>query len=690
VKNPGYTPRVTSLSVQRPDAGGGAQDLFYKKLDDELAKIGDFSVRQMTDLRTRLTGLAEEVEAFLEAAGRPGGAVDRESPAYQGLVRAAKDIGSEYLAMEKFVNLNYMGVHKILKKHDKNVKEQPIRQFYISRVHQQPWVQGNFSDIIVHLSNIHSLLRQDATGQKNEDSAQGFVRSTTKYWVRTSDVSVVKHFVLQHLPVFQFDKDKFAGDAQLVNSAYYDNSNMELYHGRLDKRPGAIALRMRWYGNGYPRTVFVERKTHRESWKGETSVKERFVLPEEQVLPFLQGRYTLDEAKAALRDKGKKEEEIEKFAELFEEIQQTVDAKQLCPMVRTQYMRTAFQIPYDATVRVSLDTNLCMIKENPDDGPTCYEAGRWFRDPEDVPGRTEITRFPHAILEIKLSLNEGDAPPSWVQELLQSGYVTEVHKFSKFIHGSATLLPDSVQAVPYWIDDESIRASMLASAALPDATPRIGPAGASPSGPGRGDAGGLPGPSHGIAAGSRPRLAAADGEARHPLLGAAPTLQLLGGPDRGHEAGGGGGGGAWVPRWVRGLLGMAPAGPPKPRKMPMRIEPKTYFANERTFLNWMHMSIVTGTIASALLGLSGGGGNGGESPDSWSLSSVISLVMLPVAIMIAVYALYTFYWRLVMIRRREVAFFDDKHGPLVLAGVIVFALSVIFVVSLVEFVQMVS
>ena len=45
-------------------------------------------------------------------------------------------------------------------------------------------------------------------------------------------------------------------------------------------------------------------------------------------------------------------------------------------MVRTQYLRTAFQIPFDSTVRVSLDTNLTMIKENPTDGPTCTVAGR--------------------------------------------------------------------------------------------------------------------------------------------------------------------------------------------------------------------------------------------------------------------------------------------------------------------------
>lgn len=43
------------------------------------------------------------------------------------------------------------------------------------------------------------------------------------------------------------------------------------------------------YGNAPPGMVFVERKTHRESWKGEESVKERFVLAEDKVVDFLDG-----------------------------------------------------------------------------------------------------------------------------------------------------------------------------------------------------------------------------------------------------------------------------------------------------------------------------------------------------------------------------------------------------------------
>jgi hypothetical protein len=49
----------------------------------------------------------------------------------------------------------------------------------------------------------------------------------------------------------------------------------------------------------------------------------------------------------------------------------------------------------------------------------------------------------------------------------------------------------------------------------------------------------------------------------------------------------------------------------------IRIEPKTFLANERTFLSWLHMSVTIGSIAAALLGLSGNAsGVGGE---AWSL-----------------------------------------------------------------------
>ena len=54
--------------------------------------------------------------------------------------------------------------------------------------------------------------------------------------------------------------------------------------------------------------------------------------------------------------------------------------------------------------------------------------GRWYRDPNQPIPRTDITRFPHAVLEVKLSLPEGQTAPEWVTDLIESGYLTEVRR----------------------------------------------------------------------------------------------------------------------------------------------------------------------------------------------------------------------------------------------------------------------
>ena len=64
---------------------------------------------------------------------------------------------------------------------------------------------------------------------------------------------------------------------------------------RFVKQPQTICCR--WYGSAEPGDfVFVERKTHRESWKGEESVKDRITLPKTKIVEFLDGTYTLDMA----------------------------------------------------------------------------------------------------------------------------------------------------------------------------------------------------------------------------------------------------------------------------------------------------------------------------------------------------------------------------------------------------------
>lgn len=238
------------------------EESFLKLVDTELSKVEKFTLEQVTELRRKI----------VDAEGMD------DSKDKEKMTKLADTIAEDFLRLEKYVNLNFMGFHKILKKHDKNLPNTPCKVFYVSRMHAQAWVRGDYSDLVVRLSQIYARLRDDQVAQENKDASQSFLRSTTKYWIKTEDISRVKYFVLRHLPVFLQKTSTGESDSQFTNSVYLDNDQLELYHGRLDKSPGAIALRLRWYGPGDPKMVFVERKTHNDKWTGEVSVKERFVV----------------------------------------------------------------------------------------------------------------------------------------------------------------------------------------------------------------------------------------------------------------------------------------------------------------------------------------------------------------------------------------------------------------------------
>jgi hypothetical protein len=64
-----------------------------------------------------------------------------------------------------------MGFHKILKKHDKRLPN-PCRSFYIARLHEQSWIRGDYSDIIVSMSRVYSKLRGDEVLEEKDNAKQ--------------------------------------------------------------------------------------------------------------------------------------------------------------------------------------------------------------------------------------------------------------------------------------------------------------------------------------------------------------------------------------------------------------------------------------------------------------------------------------------------------------------------------------
>merc|ERR1712144_153445 len=113
--------------------------------------------------------------------------------------------------------------------------------------------------------------------------------------------------------------------------------------------------------------------------------------------------------------------------------------------------------------------------------------------------------------------------------------------------------------------------------------------------------------------------------------------------------------------------------PGKRIALPTRVEPKVFFANERTFLSWLNFPVILGGLAVGLL-------NFGDKTAFWS-----AIAFTLVAMCTMIYALWTYHWRAKSIRQRGQAGFDDKVGPTMLAIALLVAVSVNFILRVVNY-----
>jgi len=110
--------------------------------------------------------------------------------------------------------------------------------------------------------------------------------------------------------------------------------------------------------------------------------------------------------------------------------------------------------------------------------------------------------------------------------------------------------------------------------------------------------------------------------------------------------------------------------PGKRIALPTRVEPKVFFANERTFLSWLNFAVVLGALAIGLL-------NFGD-----RVARISAGLFTLVAMATMVYALVTFHWRAKSIRQRGQGGFDDRLGPSILALALLAAVVVNFVLRI--------
>eukprot|EP00744_Colponema_vietnamica_P007778 GILI01011149.1.p1 GENE.GILI01011149.1~~GILI01011149.1.p1 ORF type:complete len:736 (+),score=270.77 GILI01011149.1:82-2289(+) len=700
-----YTDKnVTIPTLQRITTGtndfNGAvavESLFMDLLDKELHKVNHFAQSKVDEMLGSLRDLNNKITAPR--------VTKEELSEYEKIADA---IGEDIIFLDAYIQQNLTGFRKIIKKHDKAIGA-CVAPYFLSRLSKEPFCNLRTDQLLIALSAVYAHIRDARNALPANKGVwvppESFSRKTTKYWVNLEHIMKLKVTVVKHLPILIFgaseseqeallspyfeDQRKELADAQLITSVYFDNDDAQLYHTRMDREEGAELIRFRWYGENDgsdDKEVYIERKTHHESWVLEDSVKERFKIKQMHVLPFMEGTYSLDKKVEKMKEKNKKKEkEFDTMLKLSKDIQQSLLSKKLKPMVRTTYLRAAFQLSSSNDVRISLDTRLSLVNENVE-----RTSDLWCRTMSDPVSMNEVVRFPYGILEVKLGIEN---PPSWVQELIDDPNVIQMSKFSKFQHGIAFLHGHMVRIFPHWFDEfiDVYQQQQLKLEELKKVKEnrRLTEDESASSGPVKVDIVKPYAPPDDVPSLTAPspmtkRKVNPSDDSKQPLLGGAsssetrirvPTVvssSTRKSSSKKRPVG--------LTHRIKMCLGLAskPAhtitvgGVEKPiKKAVVKVEPKTYFANERTLLHWLQTSVLLCTISLTLL-------NFGHKH-----AKICGVILAPVAMFFIIYSFLVYFKRTRAIKQREVIRYDERMGPSMLVFFLLLAMCTIVIFNLV-------
>lgn len=483
-----------------------------------------------------------------------------------------------------------------------------------------------------------------------------FVRKTKKFWVDLDNIETIFGMIIPYLPVYVFGDDGSGKISSFISSVYFDTDCFHLYSRRIRRDQNAKSLRIRSYGESSI-ISYVELKTHEDGWTGEKSTKKRFLV-HTKLIPLLSaGEDIWEEIKSINSD--------EAAYQLYQEVIALIRSLSLKPVVKTVYSRTAFQFPSDSSIRISIDTKLSM----------------WNGDSGKL--------FPYAILEIKLE--EGNEK-EWVLDLMNSSLLIPVDKFSKYLHG-CSIHYDTVPSIPYWYNqitnpikkdislihkDTSIEnlsqigndvnylLESIKNQRNPPDPPLYKPLSTASCAEAQANHHiveftdkNIPSTSYTDSkvhrSNKEPLQNKHTSKIQNMNTNTETNMQTVENTTQ--------------KDFFKPTALNQPSSPAvpntvsnKPVTVPVRVEPKVFFANERTFLSWLHFAIFIGGIGAALMGLG----------DVQAALSGVCFVA--VSVIFSIYALYLYIWRSRKIKEKNPGPYDDLHGPVILVAVFLSAM----------------
>ncbi len=471
------------FELMRSDSGTAYPEKeFQDLLQVEVDKVNLFTNVKFEDIFRSLQSLAISTEAPTEVCADPV----KKKLYFSQLEKSIDLIALEIVNLDKYVRVNCEGLIKLVSKFDAILRSSGANWF-IARLGKEEFCNVNFQSLFILLSLTWTKYRQATAAAATSESGtwrppESFVRQTSKYWVKPENVPRLKTCILKHLPYLIFgasisDQEKYldpttvfaeddAGEdtsnstsrmseTQLITSIYFDNTHKDIYTQRILRKEGARLVRFRWYGynEGSPdQDIFIERKVHHESWFAEASSKDRFTVKQKDVFRFMKGQYDIASHFDAMEAEAQKKKKDLKPVKSMRELAYEIDTFIKDNMLQP-FIRTCY---YRCAFQLATSNSVRISLDTQMSLINEYIPQNHPREPWCRVASDVLAEqdiVRFPYAILEVKLADAKNTPEWVDDMLSSCGAIKVQKFSKFLHAMAFLHPERINILPHWFSE---------------------------------------------------------------------------------------------------------------------------------------------------------------------------------------------------------------------------------------------
>ncbi|KAI8997787.1 VTC domain-containing protein [Pilobolus umbonatus] len=347
-----------------------------------------------------------------------------------------KKITSDIYEINLFIHVNYKAIEQLVCTHNALINKNS-QKFFFNVIKERCLDNQRLDSLIIKNGQLLNKYNQIKSGRDDKKTDGQCYHG--RFWLHPHNVKEVMATLSFHLPFRgrQSDYDEF------ISSIYLDNDNLDGYASQLQFDNDTEMIRCYWKdAMEHKNEVYIEKYTSNKK-DVKTEINKRIIMDKDQASNFFGMKYTADNYAQDLKEQGCSDSYVMESYTIAKSIQDIINRTGVYPKLLVSENCSVYESLYD-NISIKLLDGITFVKG---DLFSYLKKPGGYTSLSPVISDEDLCTLPISVLDVNLTCAR---IPPWLDELIRTRLIYEVPRFSLYVQGIQHFYGPQLPILPWW------------------------------------------------------------------------------------------------------------------------------------------------------------------------------------------------------------------------------------------------